>query len=102
VEPASTREREYFAGDNSAQGFEPLLRLIEIIRVQNDQRATRSNRLSRSEATGKAAITEFRIALAVVDECPAERTAVESFAAGNQSSRTARTGSTQLYQSVLA
>jgi hypothetical protein len=37
MESASSRKREGFARDDSAQGLEPLLGLIKVIRVQNDQ-----------------------------------------------------------------
>lgn len=36
MEPASTGERKCRAGNYSAQGFEPLLRGIEVVGVQND------------------------------------------------------------------
>jgi len=83
VEAAPTRKRKCFAGNNSPQGFKPTLRLIEIIRVQDDQRATGPNGLSRSETTRKAAITEFCIGRTVINECPSERLAVESLATGD-------------------
>lgn len=36
VEPASTGERKNFAGDHRAQSLEPLLRVCQIVRIQDD------------------------------------------------------------------
>lgn len=83
MKPTSTRERKRLAGDNGTQGFESLLRIIEIIRIQNHQRSPRSNGLPGGEASAQAAVAEFGVTGVIVDECLAECAAVEGFATGN-------------------
>ena len=83
VKPAATGERKGLAADHGADGFEPLLRAFKIIRIQDHQRATRSNGLPGSEPAGQPAIAELGVGGAVIDECPAENGAVKGFAAGD-------------------
>ena len=83
VEPAAAGEGEGLAGDDRAEGVQPLLCLSEVVRIQDDQGTTRSNRFAGGEATREAAVGELGIGGAVVDECPAECATVKGFTACN-------------------
>lgn len=60
--------------------FDPLLRGLQVVSVQDDQRPARAHRLTRGEATRQPAIAELGVGRPVVGERPAEYTAIEGLA----------------------